>query len=1139
MRLWYAWPAIWLMAGSVSVPTVGQVASLPGQTDLVKNPSFEEDRNARGVPDNWQTSGDGRLVTQTLSLDQGRDGKRCARLSCTRFERGNAASHAMLCQMGVPVRRGATYRVRFWARAEGIVGDVVSVALSDTSVWANCGLEDVFAPTAQWAQYESLFRATRDCPKASRFQIWFTSTGTLWVDDMEFVEVDPSQGLVRPGHVIPAAGHKNLIPNASFECFAEGWGSAAWDRAAHWGGPMNRLFGNIDRDTKARDGGASFKIEVSPQTQPVSFFDYYELCRAPIRAPLAANVGFIEIEPGKPYTFSAYMKAKEAGTPARLAVRFFQGGAASKLVRLTTDWQRYSLTFAPQTRWCYVLAGPDLCPGGDNPNPPQSGTVWLDALQLERGERASEFIPRSPIEFGITTGKPGNVFGLGEGIRFSVSCYSAEHHRLPVAKIDLRVEDFSGRDVMHKTFSPTENPSVNLDETEFLVEQDPLWKGFLRIHAKLTSGDENEERSIRIAVIPTYEQKDSRFGVNHAYPWPHLLDLSRKAGLLWVRDWSLKWQEVEPEKGRFNFAETDFQIDRPRAQGLQVLGLLPFPSSNWSSSAPASMSGRGPYPQNRARVAYAPRDAAEFENYVEKTVTHYKGRIAWWQCFNEPLYTDYALPRARGYDGGTLGRLTVAFARAARRADPQCRVLAGIGGIQEGQIMGDFEKFFAAGGLAAADAIDIHHYPTLRPPEFLEDLLAKLNALMDKHGGRKPIWITEYGYYAEDEPQSVPIRHTGFDRPLASERVQAEYAVRWATIALANGVDKVFYHAGTCPGINADNLEGVFYEYGGQPRKIYAAQAVMASFLTPSAKFVKKLSLGPAVRGYLFRDGQRLIAVVWSPNRTGVASIRVQQSKIAILDLMGRPQNSGEKIREFTPNGTPVYLTADGLSDEAFATALSASPPPATAGQASSATPKPPAKDRWEPAIRAFEAQDRKHPSIPGGIVFVGSSSIRLWKLAESFPGVEALNRGFGGSQLADSVRYADRIVIPYKPRLVVLYAGDNDLAAGKSPEQVSDDSHQFVAKVHAALPKTRILYIGIKPSLSRWKLIDKIRDANRRIKDFAATDPRLVFIDVEQSILGPDGKPRPELFQPDGLHLNATGYRVWAELVRPYLKLE
>jgi len=956
MRPWCARTAFWLLAGTAiavaqvaNLPVaqvtnlpVGQVGNLPrataGPTNLVRNPSFEEDRERNGVPDGWQASGDSRYVAQTLSLDKDRDGKRCARLSCTRFEAANPAAHAMLCQMGVPVRRGATYRVHFWARAESIASDVVSIALSDTSTWSNCGLEDFFMPTTEWAQYESLFRATRDCPKASRFQIWFSSTGTLWMDDVEFVEVDPSQSPLRPGHVIPSglaggagwqpapqsAGHKNLIPNASFECDVDGWGSAEWDRAAHWGGPLNRLVGEPDYDTKARDGKASLKIEVSPKTQPVSFFDYYELCRMPVRAPLAANVGFIEIEPGKPYTFSAYMKAQEAETPARLAVRYFQGGSASKLVRLTADWRRYSLTFTPQARWCYVLAGPDLCPGGDNPNPPQAATVWLDALQLERGERASDFTPRSPIEFGISTEKPGNVFAFGEQCRFFVTLGSGDASRDREVKINLRLTDFFDREVWSRELRETVPARKSLRIPVELSTAEIRHWGFLRLKARFTSGDETQERWLRLAVIPAYRQTDSRFGVNHAYPWPHLLDLSRQAGLVWVRDWSLKWQEVEPQQGRFNFAETDLQIDRPREHGLQVLGLLPFPSSNWSSSAPASVSSRGPYPQNRARVAYAPRDVAEFENYVEKTVSHYKGRIAWWQCFNEPLYTDYALPRARGDDGTTYGRLVVAFARAARRADRapsagrSCRVLAGIGGINDGQILVDFERFFAAGGLKAADAIDIHHYPTLRPPEFLENLLVKLNALMEKHGGRKPIWITEYGYYADDEPQSVPIRHTGFDRPLAGEQVQAEYAVRWATIALAGGVDKVFYHAGTCPGINADNLEGVFYKYGGQPRKIYAAQAVMASFLTPSAKFVKKLALGPTVRGYLFRDGQRLIAVVWSPGSAKAAPIRVTEPKIQILDLMGRPQHS----RDLTPGGTPVYLTGEGLSDQAFEASL-------------------------------------------------------------------------------------------------------------------------------------------------------------------------------------------------------------------------
>lgn len=195
-----------------------------------------------------------------------------------------------------------------------------------------------------------------------------------------------------------------------------------------------------------------------------------------------------------------------------------------------------------------------------------------------------------------------------------------------------------------------------------------------------------------------------------------------------------------------------------------------------------------------------------------------------------------------------------------------------------------------------------------------------------------------------------------------------------------------------------------------------------------------------------------------------------------------------------------------------------------------------PAAERWEPAIRAFEAQDHKSAPPKGGVVFVGSSSIRMWAVEKSFPELSALNRGFGGSQMADSARYADRIVTLYEPRVVVLYAGDNDLAAGKSPEQVLADYRQFVGKVHAALPKTRIVYIAVKPSIARWKLIEKVRTTNGLIQQAAAGDPRLVFIDVEKPMVGPDGKPRPEFFLRDGLHLNAEGYRIWADLVRPHL---
>jgi lysophospholipase L1-like esterase len=194
--------------------------------------------------------------------------------------------------------------------------------------------------------------------------------------------------------------------------------------------------------------------------------------------------------------------------------------------------------------------------------------------------------------------------------------------------------------------------------------------------------------------------------------------------------------------------------------------------------------------------------------------------------------------------------------------------------------------------------------------------------------------------------------------------------------------------------------------------------------------------------------------------------------------------------------------------------------------------------NRWDNEIRAFEASDRTNPPPQNAILFIGSSSIRRWKtLAEDFAGYPVINRGFGGSQLADSVAFAERIVLPYRPRQIVLYAGDNDLAAGLAPSQVLADLQAFVRKVHATLPKTRIAFIAIKPSPSRWRLADRIREANRLVAEATRANESLAFIDVFTPMLGPEGKPRSDLFLVDELHLNAAGYRLWASLVRPYLR--
>ena len=191
--------------------------------------------------------------------------------------------------------------------------------------------------------------------------------------------------------------------------------------------------------------------------------------------------------------------------------------------------------------------------------------------------------------------------------------------------------------------------------------------------------------------------------------------------------------------------------------------------------------------------------------------------------------------------------------------------------------------------------------------------------------------------------------------------------------------------------------------------------------------------------------------------------------------------------------------------------------------------------DPWVAEMAVFEQQDRATPPRPGGIVFVGSSSIRFWDLKKSFPGMPVLNRGFGGSEVADSVNHVDLLVLRHKPGKVVFYAGDNDIAGGKSPEQVSADFRAFVAKVHAALPATRIAFIGIKPSLQRWMLVGQMRKANDLIRKFCEADRRLAYIDVDGPMLGPDKTPRRDLFVGDGLHLTPKGYELWTGLVRPF----
>ncbi len=194
--------------------------------------------------------------------------------------------------------------------------------------------------------------------------------------------------------------------------------------------------------------------------------------------------------------------------------------------------------------------------------------------------------------------------------------------------------------------------------------------------------------------------------------------------------------------------------------------------------------------------------------------------------------------------------------------------------------------------------------------------------------------------------------------------------------------------------------------------------------------------------------------------------------------------------------------------------------------------------DGWEPAIRAFEAQDKLNPPKPGCIVFAGSSSFRYWDtLASDMKPLDVVNRGFGGSEMRDLNFYAKRIIIAYKPSAVVVYEGDNDLADNsKSPQMVAGDFRRFIQIVHTSLPETWIYILSIKPSKARWEQWPKMQMANTLIQNYAGTQQHTQFIDIATPMFDAKGNLPGDLFKSDGLHPSAKLYAMWASLIKPML---
>ena len=191
-----------------------------------------------------------------------------------------------------------------------------------------------------------------------------------------------------------------------------------------------------------------------------------------------------------------------------------------------------------------------------------------------------------------------------------------------------------------------------------------------------------------------------------------------------------------------------------------------------------------------------------------------------------------------------------------------------------------------------------------------------------------------------------------------------------------------------------------------------------------------------------------------------------------------------------------------------------------------------------EEEVRAYESLDLQNPPPKSAVVAVGSSSIRIWQtMAEDFSPVPILNRGFGGSQMSDLLYFESRLVFKYQPKIALVYEGDNDLESGKTPERILSEFEEIEKHSHQQDPKMKLVFLSIKPSPARLHLIEKMRRTNQLVEYFCKTKQNVYFLNVFDAMLTKEGTPRPELFQKDGLHMNAVGYGVWKQIIVPYIK--
>jgi hypothetical protein len=580
----------------------------------------------------------------------------------------------------------------------------------------------------------------------------------------------------------------------------------------------------------------------------------------------------------------------------------------SQEVELTAEWKRYTFTVVAPADGVFVAVGPDE----ETAPPPATTTFWADAIQLEAGETATVFEAREPVELGFNAGRYGNVFTVGHPVEFDVSAHNSSGTAENIA-VKVRLTDYWD----HSLPEPALSLSIPSGATTARTLALDLPSGFYRAHFSWQASGREHEHTLQFVVIHPYSRDDSPFGLNHGPTTLAAIRQIRQAGVTWMRDWSVNWQWAEPSPSTLSFAGIDPHIERLRAAGMNVLSLLPSnPSTRWASEAPETVPDRLWY-----RSAYAPKDPQLLFNFMAKAAARYQSSVTHWEFLNEPVWVpDFCLPQTNGYTVATYLKLLKGAEAAIRHANPDAKILGGLSILSE-MIFGD--EFIKEGGLDYVDILNLHPYPSKgRAPETFVPDMERIRALMAEHGPPKPIWATETGYYGLDEypflPWQPPVDAWAPNRLSASERQASDYIVRFSTIMLAYGVEKIFWHYPMAGDANnaLPDAENVFVGPGGIPRKSYVALSALANALGQAPAFTGKWQVPKEISGqrtdnvygYAFASGDHSLLVAWATGGTDGKETwaLTMPAQASARNIAGAPLDG----RKVALSESPVFITS-------------------------------------------------------------------------------------------------------------------------------------------------------------------------------------------------------------------------------------